>query len=156
MPFGEEHLDATLRWLESAELRSAIDMREAPTPEQHRAVWAQRMGDPAREDYAVLAGSEHVGNGGLVMSATGQAAELWLYLGGGRGHGVGSAAGALLVERALGELGLERAEVRVLDSNPGAARFWRRLGFVRLARAPSAPRDEEGSVRLTMSRRTER
>jgi RimJ/RimL family protein N-acetyltransferase len=72
----------------------------------------------------------HLGNAGLLIDRDHSEAELWLYLGEGRGAGVGRRAADALLGRAFDSLGLDRAAVRVVSDNEGGLRFWRSLGFV--------------------------
>jgi RimJ/RimL family protein N-acetyltransferase len=131
-PMLAEHVGATFGWLEDGDLRAAIDSRGAPEPEEHAAYWARRLAAKDEEAYAVTAGGRHVGNGGLLVDPRRRKAELWLYIGepASRGAGVGREAARLLLERAFAGLGLRRAAVRVVSTNPAAVRFWRSLGFV--------------------------
>jgi RimJ/RimL family protein N-acetyltransferase len=131
-PMGPEHLESTLRWLQDADLRTAIDSGGAPTAEEHAAYWERRFASANEEAYAVLSDGRHVGNCGLLLDERRRKAELWLYLGDPvvRGAGIGHTAARGLLERVFDGLRLNRASVRVLSTNPGALRFWRSLGFV--------------------------
>lgn len=134
-PLSERHLEATLEWLRDPGLRAQIDSLGEPTPDGHRAYWARRLEDESHEAYALLAGSRHVGNGGLELDRKRLKAELWLYLGEARGQGIGRVAAALVLSRAFRELGLNRLAVRVLATNEAALSFWRSLGFTDEGRA---------------------
>lgn len=129
-PLGAEHLERTWSWLQDPELRAAIDSLAAPTRDENDRYWRSRLADPTRDDFAVIAGDVHVGNCGLLRDDARSKAELWLYLGVGRGAGIGREAVRLLLQRAFGELGLGRVYLRVLSTNPGAVAFWRATGFV--------------------------
>lgn len=127
---GESHLDATCAWLADPVLRARVDCLEMPTPERNRAIWRARWADRRREDYAIVADGRHVGNCGLsdVDRRRGKA-QLWVYLGEGRGQGVGRRALEALLARAFVGLALERVYLRVLADNADAIAFYRRAGF---------------------------
>lgn len=132
-PMGVEHLEATCRWLGDADLRRQIDSGGGPpTPDGNAAYWRANWANPARRDFAIVdAGGEHLGNCGLVgVDLHRRKAELWIYLGGGYGGGVGSAAVRQLLAHAFGDLGLHRVFLRVVSDNPRAVGFYQRLGFV--------------------------
>jgi RimJ/RimL family protein N-acetyltransferase len=134
-PLTDRHLEATLEWLRNPGLRAQIDSLGEPTPDEHRAYWERRFADESHEAYAVMAGGRHVGAGGLELDRRRLKAELWLYLGEARGQGIGREAAALLLRRAFGELGLNRAAVRVVATNEAALAFWRSVGFTDEGRA---------------------
>jgi UDP-4-amino-4,6-dideoxy-N-acetyl-beta-L-altrosamine N-acetyltransferase len=134
-PLSDRHLEATLEWLRDPRLRAQIDSLGEPSPEGHRAYWERRLADENHEAYAVLAGSRHVGNGGLQLDRRRLKAELWLYLGAARRQGIGRRAATLILRRAFRELGLNRVAIRVVATNEGALPFWRSLGFTDEGRA---------------------
>jgi RimJ/RimL family protein N-acetyltransferase len=136
-PMQEKHFDQTCRWLAaSAELRAQIDTLGVPSLEANREYWRRQLQDRSREDYAIVDGPRHIGNCGLmhIDRARGKA-ELWIYLGGAYGGGLGGRALELLLDRGFGELGLRRVYLRVVDSNPRAVRFYERAGFKHEGRA---------------------
>src|SRR5260370_20442340 len=45
VPMGEEHLAATVNWLQDADLRRRLDTVEAPTAEGNRSYWRGRWAD---------------------------------------------------------------------------------------------------------------
>jgi RimJ/RimL family protein N-acetyltransferase len=103
----------------------------APPAETNAAHWRAHWANPAREDYAIedQAGL-HRGNCGLCnIDRRRRKAEIWAYIGDGRGSGLGMAAVERLLRRGFEELGLNRIYLRVLTDNPEAERFWRRFGF---------------------------
>jgi RimJ/RimL family protein N-acetyltransferase len=131
---GHEHLQATCRWLQaSPQLRQQIDCLHAPTPEENLRYWQARWKEPRREDYAVIEGGvSHVGNCGLSeIDARRSKAQLWIYLGGSYGRGIGTAALNRLMRRAFLDLELNRLYLRVLETNTRAVEFYCARGFVR-------------------------
>ena len=115
--FGEEHLEATRRWLtNSAGLREQIDCLSAPTRFENEAYWRAKWQDAAREDYAIVdEAANHVGNCGLSeIDRQRKKAKLWIYLGDVYGQGLGRKAVCALLLRAFSELALER----VGETNP--------------------------------------
>ena len=131
VPFGEDHLEATLGWLQDPGLRCQLDTLAEPTAAANTAYWRANVADPSREDYAILDGDgRHQGNCGLRdIDRQRRKAQIWAYVGEQRGSGLGWAAVQRLLTRGFDELGLNRVYLRVLADNPGAERFWQRLGF---------------------------
>lgn len=89
--------------------------------------------DPSRLSFAIEVDGRHVGNVGLKDYVPGSGeAECFIEIGEKRvrGHGVGSAAMSMLLERAFGTLGLERLRLGVFEFNRPAIALYRRLGFV--------------------------
>lgn len=128
----EEHLEATWRWLsESKELREQIDSLDVPTREGNINYWRARWRETGREDYAIIDSlGKHVGNCGLSnIDLQRNKSELWIYLGEGRGKGVGTQALHLLLDRAFRALKLNRVYLRVVANNERARLFYLRLGF---------------------------
>jgi RimJ/RimL family protein N-acetyltransferase len=146
--FGEEHIDATWRWLADSEvLRRQIDCREPPTRDGNLALWRARREDASRQDFAIVAEGLHVGNCGLCHIDTfHRKCELWIYLGGGYGRGDGARAMKLLMKRAFDGLSANRLYLRVVSDNPRAAEFYRRLGFVEEGRLREDSRRGESYV----------
>lgn len=126
------HLLQTQRWLQDEKLRSQIDCLAPPTEEENKQYWEKCWRNPTREDYAILDGSgRHIGNCGLCsVDKKRRKCEIWIYIGTDQGKGFGSSAVAKLINKAFDELGMERVCIRVLASNPLAARFYEKLGFV--------------------------
>jgi RimJ/RimL family protein N-acetyltransferase len=146
---GDEHVDATWRWLADSEtLRRQIDCREPPTQDGNLALWRARRSDATREDYAILgADGVHIGNCGLCHIDRFHAkCELWIYLGGGYDRGHGTQSMRLLMARAFDGLGANRLYLRVVSDNPGAAKFYRRLGFREEGRLRQDSRRGDGYV----------
>jgi RimJ/RimL family protein N-acetyltransferase len=130
---GEEHLETTWRWLtHSAALREQIDCLSAPTRLENESYWRAKWQDSAREDYAIFSeGGNHAGNCGLSeIDRKRKKAQLWIYLGGFRGQGIGRKAVFALLSRAFVDLALERVYIRVLATNLRAYAFYKTLGFV--------------------------
>jgi RimJ/RimL family protein N-acetyltransferase len=139
-PMDERHFDRTFKWLSgSAELRWQVDSIDVPTLEGNRCYWRRNLQVESREDYAIVAeGGKHVGNCGLVQIDRQRGkAEMWIYLGGDHGTGLGSAALEELLKRAFDGLGLNRVSLRVVDGNGRAIAFYQRAGFKIEGRARS-------------------
>lgn len=130
--FGEEHFEATRRWLaNSTRLCEQIDCLSVPSQSGNQAYWHANLKDETREDYAILAAAGHIGNCGLnEIDRKRKKAQLWIYLGGREGGGIGGKAIRALLARAFDELALERVYIRVLVTNPRAYGFYKTLGFV--------------------------
>jgi RimJ/RimL family protein N-acetyltransferase len=152
-PLDERHFDRTFKWLsDSAELRSQIDSIDAPTLEGNRRYWRRNLQDESREDYAIIVGGDrHVGNCGLVkIDRQRGKAEMWIYLGGDRGTGLGGAALEEMLKRAFDGLGLTRVSLRVVEGNDRAVAFYRRAGFKIEGRARSDTLRDGKSVDSTL------
>jgi len=130
-PMAEHHVDRTYAWLaNSAELRAQIDSLDEPTPEGNRTYWQRNLADASRADFAIVDGGRHIGNCGLThIDRRRGKAELWIYLGEGRGAGQGGKALKLLLDQAFGTLGLRRVHLRVVETNKRVVEFYRRAGF---------------------------
>lgn len=135
---GPKHLDATCRWLKSAELRSQVDTIFPPTIEGNKKHWQAFWADKSREDYAILNESGiHIGNCGLKQIDINRGkAELWIYLGTDYGQGAGRLAVLLLLKRAFLELKINRVSAIAIKNNKRAVSFYRSIGFM-----------EEGTLR---------
>jgi RimJ/RimL family protein N-acetyltransferase len=132
IPHQIEHLAATFAWLTVDErLRQQIDSLSPPSSkEANEACWRKRWADANRKDFAIIANDRHVGNCGLTdIDTQRRKAQLWIYVGDGRGAGVGSSAVRKVLAYAVDELDLSRVYIRVLANNPKATAFYERLGF---------------------------
>ena len=127
----DKHLRRTFEWLAgSARLRAQIDSLAAPTEAGNADYWRQKWQDEAREDYAILAGEDHVGNCGLTsIDGRRRKAELWIYIGHKTGQGVGYQALDALLTHAFLDLGLQRVSLRVVETNRRALTFYLKVGF---------------------------
>ncbi len=131
--FGPEHLETTRCWLtNSARLREQIDCLSAPSRLENETYWRAKLKDETREDYAIVDDvAGHAGNCGLSeIDRKRKKAQLWIYLGGREGRGIGKKAVRALLTRAFDELALERVYLRVVATNLHAYAFYKALGFV--------------------------
>lgn len=131
-PFVPEDSAATFGWVLRPELREAFLMRGVPTPETHRAYFSRALADGSQRLFAITEGGVHVGNCGLRdVDPAAARATLWIYIGDPamRGRGIGGLAAGLLVEEALGPMGLTALDLCVASDNTPAVRMYRRLGF---------------------------
>lgn len=127
----DKHLRRTFEWLAgSARLRGQIDSLAAPTEAGNADYWQQKWQDKAREDFAIMAGQDHVGNCGLTaIDSHRRKAELWIYIGHATGQGVGYRALDALLSHAFADLGLQRVSLRVVETNHRALSFYLKAGF---------------------------
>lgn len=127
----DKHLQRTFEWVAgSARLRAQIDSLGTPTEAGNIDFWRQKRQDDGREDFAILAGDDHVGNCGLtVIDGRRRKAELWIYIGDGTGRGIGRQALDALLTHAFVDLGLQRVSLRVIETNLGALTFYLKAGF---------------------------
>jgi RimJ/RimL family protein N-acetyltransferase len=129
----DAHLAATCRWLQqSVEFREQVDCLAIPTEEGNRSYWQQRWRESDREDYAIIdVEGKHLGNCGLRgIDRQRRKAELWIYLGELHGAGCGTRALQHLLERAFGQLALNKVSLKVFATNPRALSFYAKHGFV--------------------------
>jgi RimJ/RimL family protein N-acetyltransferase len=132
LPMADRHVDQTYRWLaNSPALRQQVDTLAIPSPDGNRAYWRRNLSDESRVDFAIeTADGKHAGNCGLThLDRHRGKAELWIYLGGNYGAGIGSQALEQLIGHAFSKLGLRRLYLRVVETNERAVAFYKRAGF---------------------------
>jgi RimJ/RimL family protein N-acetyltransferase/cytidylate kinase len=142
---SREDVDRLAWWLEDQELSSRWFGHYACGDPVHRgydpqhmleapdAEWQRVFDDSHRLIFSIYAGAdEHVGESQIVLDGDG-GAELALLIG--RKdlwhHGFGTAAVMDMLDKAFGELGLDRAWVNVPEDNAPALGFFEKLGFLR-------------------------
>ena len=132
IPHCEAYIAASFAWLSTDEgLRKQIDCLAPPLSEEvNEFCWSIRWADRSRKDFAIIANGEHIGNCGLTdIDTARRKAQLWIYIGDGRGKGAGSIAVRKLLAYAFDDLDLHRVYIRVLANNPQAICFYQRFGF---------------------------
>jgi RimJ/RimL family protein N-acetyltransferase len=108
-----------------------------PWPEGFERQWLERydQADGSRAGFAIVdeESGEFLGMAALVtLDLDGRQAEAgYIVSPQARGRGVASRALSLLTEWALGELGLERVELRITDGNEPSMRVADKCGYVR-------------------------
>jgi RimJ/RimL family protein N-acetyltransferase len=131
-PLTPEHAPAMLRWMQQPEVRLNVGVRAEPSLERTRQWIAQAL-TPGSGTYAfaILEGGVHVGN--VVLDRVDTylgTTRLSVYVGDGRGRGVGRAAVRLAVEHAFTVLGLYKVWLTVHAENVAARRAYEAVGFV--------------------------
>jgi RimJ/RimL family protein N-acetyltransferase len=137
-PLGERHLDGLADLGRDPEVQRFTYV-PSPWPEGFERTWLGRYDeahrDGSRAGFAIVdaAGGEFLGLAALVdLDVEGRQAEAgYIVAPAARGRGVAGRALALLTDWALGELGLERLELRITAENEGSIRVAERAGFVR-------------------------
>jgi RimJ/RimL family protein N-acetyltransferase len=129
-PYGREHDAATVRWLDSGELRATFGFSGAITVESHR-----RWVDASKNTHiwAILdAQGTHCGNTLLHVNNRHRSAYFQMYIGEApaRGRGVGEAALRLTMAHAFERLGLHRVWLHTFATNLAAEALYRKTGFV--------------------------
>lgn len=128
--YGPEHDAATVRWLDSGELRATFGFHGAITVESHRR-WLEAS--PDTHIWAVLdAQGVHCGNTLLHVNARHHSGYFQLYIGEprARGHGLGDAALRLTLAQAFDTLALHRVWLHTFADNTAAEALYRKRGFV--------------------------
>lgn len=130
MPYRPEYDAATVRWLDSEELRSTFGFRGPITVESHRR-WLGSAVDVRIWAVQDTQG-RHCGNTLLHVNERHRSGYFQLYIGepNSRGQGIGAAALRLTLLQAFGDLALHRVWLHTLPGNAAAEALYRRHGFV--------------------------
>jgi RimJ/RimL family protein N-acetyltransferase len=129
VPYGPEHDQQTVEWLNGAELRETFGLSRSITRETHRH-WLEHSRDVLI--WAIMEKEvSHCGNVLLHCAWTHRSAYFQIYLGNplSRGHGVGSKVLRAVTTYTFGELGLHRIWLHTLNGNAQAERMYRGAGF---------------------------
>lgn len=129
-PYGPEHDAATVRWLDSGELRTTFGFRGAISVESHRR-WIEAS--PDTYIWAILdARGVHCGNTLLHVNARHRSGYFQMYIGEpvARGRGSGDTALRLTLAQAFEGLALHRVWLHTFADNLTAEALYRKRGFV--------------------------
>jgi RimJ/RimL family protein N-acetyltransferase len=135
-PLDEAHLDGLAGLGRDPEVQRYTYV-PSPWVEGFERTWLGRydQGDGSRAGFAVVdeADGRFLGMAALVtLDLDGRQAEAgYIVSPQARGRGVASRALTLLTDWALGELGLERVELRITDGNEASMRVAEKCGYVR-------------------------
>jgi RimJ/RimL family protein N-acetyltransferase len=135
-PLDEAHLDGLAGLGRDPEVQRYTYV-PSPWVEGFERTWLGRydQGDGSRAGFAVIdeADGRFLGMAALVtLDLDGRQAEAgYIVSPQARGRGVASRALTLLTDWALGELGLERVELRITDGNEASMRVAEKCGYVR-------------------------
>ena len=130
LPYGPEHDAATVRWLNSGELRATFGFRGAISVESHRR-WIETS--PDTHVWAILdARGLHCGNTLLHANVRHCSGYFQMYIGepAARGHGSGDAALRLTLAQAFERFMLHRVWLHTFADNLAAEALYRKHGFV--------------------------
>jgi RimJ/RimL family protein N-acetyltransferase len=134
VPLGENHLDATLQWVNDPVMMRLLGRTAPVEPDEHQR-WFLRL--HTRTDCRYFAvetvdSGQHVGNVWLWdINAADHKSEMRVLFGdeASRGHGYGSEAIALLADLAFTTFDLHRLYAYVFARNPRAKRAFEKAGF---------------------------
>ncbi len=131
IPYGREHDQQTVEWLNSSELRETFGLTRTITLESHRQ-WVESSRDVfkwAIEDENQI----HSGNVLLHCTSLHRSAYFQIYLGSSqaRGRGIGSTVLGVVLDHTFRNLGLHRVWLHTLTGNARAERMYEKAGFVR-------------------------
>jgi RimJ/RimL family protein N-acetyltransferase len=130
VPYGPEHDAATVRWLESGELRATFGFHGFITASSHRK-WIESAKDT--RIWAVIdAQGRHCGNTLLHLNGRHRSGYFQIYLGepAARGRGLGARALRETLEQAFDVEGLHRVWLHTFANNAAVETLYHRHGFV--------------------------
>ncbi|MFG0720633.1 UDP-2,4-diacetamido-2,4,6-trideoxy-beta-L-altropyranose hydrolase [Pseudomonas sp. GLN_6] len=120
----------TFWWLQDSGLRALFLMRNKPERCSHFKYWKNILSDPSQRVFSIFEKGVHVGNAGLKnISLDKSEAELWLYLGDGRGRGIGTRVISELERIGRDFFSLKRIFLHVSESNYPAIGLYRKSGY---------------------------
>ena len=129
-PYGPEHDAATVRWLNSGELRATFGFHGAISVESHRR-WIEAS--PDTRIWAIVdSHGMHCGNTLLHVNARHCSGYFQMYIGEPltRGRGLGEAALRLTLVQAFERLSVHRVWLHTFASNVAAEALYHKHGFV--------------------------
>ncbi len=132
VPFEPRHVSRTFTWVTDPALRQEFSLHRHITRASNRAFYRTALGDETQRFYAIMWGSEHIGNAGLRrIDLERLEAEVWIYIGdrANRGKGYGSVGLGRLLAEARQCLGLRALYLHVAETNAAALALYAGLGF---------------------------
>ena len=132
--FGEQHLAATLQWVNDPESMRLLGRAAIVWPEEHRR-WFEQLADRADCQYFAVErvdGDVHLGNIWLWgIDRRHRSAEVRVLMGHPEGtdRGLGTDAIGVLADHAFNLMNLHRLYAYVLSINPRAKRAFEKAGF---------------------------
>jgi RimJ/RimL family protein N-acetyltransferase len=130
IPYGREHDQQTVNWLNSAELRETFGLTRTITLESHRQ-WIESSRDVLK--WAIFDECQvHCGNVLLHCTWSHLSAYFQIYLGNSqaRGRRIGSTILGVVLHHAFHNLSLHRVWLHTLMGNVRAERMYEKAGFV--------------------------
>ena len=130
VPYAADHDEATVRWLNTADIQSTFGFSSTLTIASHRA-WLAAASNAAM--WAILdEPGSHCGNVLLHISGKHRSAYFQIYLGepSARGRGLGKSVLEAVLAHAFDDMALHRVWLHTRPDNLQAERLYRRGGFV--------------------------
>jgi RimJ/RimL family protein N-acetyltransferase len=129
VPYGPQHDEETVRWLNRADVKSTFGLTRAVTLEGHRQ-WMREQQDLITWAITDRDGV-HQGNVSLRLNPSHASAYLQIYVGNGtaRGNGLGFRSMVMVLDAACDRLGVHRVWLHTLPGNEPARRLYEKLGF---------------------------
>ena len=130
IPYADDHDEATVRWLNSADIQSSFGFSSTLTLPAHRA-WIASASNVVM--WAVLdEQGAHCGNVLLHIAGKHRSAYFQVYLGepSTRGKGLGKSVLEAVLRYAFDDIALHRVWLHTRPDNLDAERLYRRAGFV--------------------------
>lgn len=129
MPYGEEHVATTVRWLQQNDIRRLFGLTTAVTESSHRA-WLAEQADLYL--WAMYSGdADYIGNTSLRVNARHRQGVFEIYIGNSasRRKGAGGSALQAVLAFAFTRIDLHRVSLYTLPGNPAAESLYKRAGF---------------------------
>lgn len=134
---GPGDRDRLLAWRNSPEVAAYMYTDHQITADEHARWFAGIEGDPHRAYWIIQMDGEPVGLANFYDIDRRHSRGTWAYYlaePSVRGRGIGGYVELLMIDRAFGELGLQKLWCEVLESNKGVVRMHQRFGFKEEAR----------------------
>lgn len=130
LPYGAEHHEKTVEWLNSKDLKSTFGIQRDLTIQAHQA-WIEA--NPDTQICAIVSNTgHHVGNVLLKITERHRSGYFQIYIGecNNRGQGLGERALTATLTHAFDKLGLHRIWLHTFHDNLAAERLYVKHGFV--------------------------